>query len=180
MRPRFWPPYSLGQVRQAQPASNLRACHALASRMEASSSRSRSGSEPDPPSSRSFAFCSSQARARARKAASSRVSSKSMVGSSAGGGTLGGVARLEALDQELSPGARRSEPRGEELRAPIEEMAVVLPGEADTAVDLDHLAGRELEGVARGGAEGARGELELVASRREGPGGVVAVRAGEL
>src|SRR5262247_3594471 len=181
IRPMSWPPYSFGQVRQAQPASNLHACHAFEARIASLSSRSRSGSTASPSGSRSFVFCSSQPRARARKAASSGVSSKSIVGSSASSGPpSGGLARLQALDQELPPGARRPEPRREQLRAAVEEMAVVLPGEADAAVDLDHLAGGELEGVARGGAEGAGRELELVAARREGPGRPVAIRAREL
>jgi hypothetical protein len=59
-------------------------------------------------------------------------------------------------------------------------MAVVLPGEADAAVELDHLFRRQLEGVARSGAEAARGQRQLFAVGRERPRRVVAVAARDL
>src|SRR5215469_10645981 len=72
------PPYSLGQCRQAQPASNFFFCQALAAAIGSTSVRERlakpafSRSE----SSALGALASIQARTSARKAASAGVSSK--------------------------------------------------------------------------------------------------------
>ena len=51
-------------------------------------------------------------------------------------GDLGVALRFEPLDQLLAPLARRAERGGQPLGAAVEEMAVVLPGEADAAVEL--------------------------------------------
>src|SRR5262249_32241229 len=92
----------------------------------------------------------------------------------------GGAARLDALDQLLAP-RRRSPERGREPLGPaVEHVAVVLPGEADPAVDLDHLLARRLERIAGRRAEAGRGERQLVAPARQRPRRVVAVRACQL
>src|SRR5262245_48766500 len=141
------PPNSTGQVMQAQPASAFLACHSWARLMISSLSASFSAS-PLAPSlgSRSSALAVSQARAWARNAASSGVSLKSMVRVSPGSGRALGV---EALDQHVSPLARAAEREAQQLRAPVEHVAVEFPREADAAVQLDHLLAHLVEGVGR-------------------------------
>src|SRR5262245_3784628 len=187
MRPRPWPPYSLGQVSTAQPASNLVACQRLAQSIAALSSRSPSRLGVVS-SGFSFSRCfDRKARARVRNSASWGVSSKFMVS------PVGSVrcdlasalaapeaARLEARHQLLAPLVRRAERVCERACTAVEQMAVVLPGVPDAAVHLDHLLAGEHEGVARGDARAAGGDRQLVAAVRERPGREVAVRERDL
>src|SRR4029453_13305211 len=162
---------SLGQVSTAQPSSNFLACQPLARWIVPASSRSLSSSAASS-GPRGCAFFSSQARAFFRNAASCGVSSKSIAapfGVSARRSGRG-VLLLEALDQLLAPFVRRAERRAGEARAPVEEVAVVLPGEADAPVHLHHLLAGELEGVAGCDARGRRrhGQLRRVVRKRPG------------
>src|SRR6267142_336511 len=170
----FWiaeaplPPNSAGHVMQAHFASAFFACHCLA-RPSRPTSLASTSSRParDFPGGRSTAFASSHWRASARNAASSGVSLKSMSG-------------LQPVDQAVAPFAGRAEREREQLRAAIEEMAVVLPREADAAVHLDDVLARRVERLARRDPRAARSDRQLRGSGREGPSAVVGVGRGEL
>src|SRR5574338_822283 len=182
-----WPPYSFGQVSTAQPSSNFFACHALAAAMMSASSRSLSSSAPASSGRFASAFFSSHARAFFRNAASCGVSSKSItrpLDASVGFGWValasGGVLLLEPRDQLLAPLGGGAEHGARPARAPVEEVAVVLPGEADAAVHLYHLLAGEVKGVRGRDARRRGGGRELRRVVRERPGPVVGVRAREL
>src|SRR5262245_9135483 len=170
----FWiadaprPPNSTGQVMQAHFASAFVACHCFARDSTPTSFASASSSPARClPGALSTAFVSSQARASARKAASSGVSLKSMSG-------------LQSIDQAVAPLAGRTEREREQLRAPVEEMAVVLPREADAAVHLDDVLASQVERLARRDPRAARGHRQLGGPGRERPRAVVGVGRGEL
>ena len=147
------PPYSFGQVMQAQPRVGLACLPRLArarSRLAARRRLSRAGSSASPGVEPRCDCVEPGTRApRARNAASSGVSLKSMRCSYA--------AVAGAVDHELvapvAPAFRAT--TREQLRAPIEEVAVVLPGVADAAVHLDHLLAGQLERLAGGDARAA-------------------------
>src|SRR5262245_15317 len=170
----FWmleaprPPYSTGHVMHAHFPSAFFACHCFA-RPSRPTSLASPSSRParDLPGGRSLALASSHARASARNAASSGVSLKSMSG-------------LQSVDQAIAPLARSAERERQQLRAAIEEMAIVLPREADAAVHLDDLLARRVERLARRDPRAARGDRQLGGPGRERPGAVVGVRGGEL
>ena len=148
----------------------LALCQAFASRTVASSKVS---ALRKPPRSvvgpRRSAFASSQARAFGaegglfgRVVEVHRRSSLSATAAASRG--------VERSRSSRSTSSLASRPRAcrasrEQLRAAVEEVAVVLPGVADAAVELDHLLRRELEGVARGDAGDARGDGQLVGAR---------------
>src|SRR5688572_14490996 len=157
----FWmldaprPPNSTGHVMHAHFASAFLACHALA-RSSRPISFASASSRParDLPGARSLAFFSSHARTSARNAASSGVSLKSMSG-------------LQSIDQAVAPLARGTEREREQLGTAIEEMAVVLPGEADAAVHLDAVLAGEVVRLARRDARAARGHRQFRSAGRE-------------
>src|SRR2546422_3415526 len=170
----FWiadaprPPNSAGHVMQAQWASAFFACHRFA-RSSSPTSFASASSRParDLPGGRSTALPSNHLRTSARNAASSGVSLKSMSG-------------LQPVDQAVAPLARRAEREREQLRPAVEEMAVVLPREADAAVHLDDVLAGEIERLARRDPRTARGDRKLARSGRERPRAVVGVGRGEL
>src|SRR5262245_18400819 len=146
---------------QAQRASALVRCHACAfSSRPLRPSPPPSGLSRRSPGPSFSAFASSQARASERNFASTGVSLKSM------GWVLLGL-RRESQHELVAPFGGAAEPHAELLRAAVQEMAVVLPGVSEAAIHLDHLGGRELEGVSRGGARGARRGRALRIARRE-------------
>src|SRR5262245_57822194 len=130
------PPYSLGQVMAASPASAFFRWNSLA-RRSPSASPQRAGQVSNEPVLRS-ALVSRKRRHSVRKAASCGVSRKSMAVS-----VLRGRARLEARDEPVLPGARAAEGERQELGPAIVHVAVELPGESHPAVRLDVLLGGE-------------------------------------
>src|SRR5262245_41712196 len=167
------PPYSLGQVMAARPASAFRRWKSLA-RRRPSASPWRAAHVSKAPALRS-AVASRKRRHSARKAASWSVSRKSMAIS-----FLRPPARFEARDEPILPGAGAAQGEGQELGAAVVEMAVELPGEAHAAVGLDVLLRGEEEGLGGADAGGGRGHGQLGGIGGEGPGSVVRVGASQL
>jgi hypothetical protein len=83
-------------------------------------------------------------------------------------------------DELVAPVSCAPEREAQELGAAVEEVAVVLPGEADAAVKLQHLLGGQLQRVGGGHARARRGygQLRLVAGER--PGAVIRIGARQL
>src|ERR1700743_130164 len=134
------PPYSLGQCRQAQPASAFFFCQAFAtSRMLAPSSRTRPSEDLRSSSSYCFgALAAIQAFASARNAASCGVSSKFM------GSILRRVLLAHTLDQLVLPIGKTAESERGRVGAAVIHVAVELPGKSHAAVNLDVVLGAML------------------------------------
>src|SRR3954452_2903548 len=145
------PPYSLGQCRQAQPASAFFFCQAFAtSRMLAPFSAVRPSEDLRSSSSYCFgALAKIQAFASARNAASCGVSSKFMAKCPSSR-----VALAHAVDQRVFPVRQAAERQCQCIGTAVVEMTVELPGKTHAAVNLDVVLGAVLESL--GGADPRR------------------------
>src|ERR1700722_888700 len=147
------PPHRLGKVIPARSAAACTACQAFAVAISSG-----------PISPRKFAalaqllslaFTLRKFRTSARKIASSVVSLKS------NGVLPRGIRRPKATDESIHPMGSAANRERENLRAPIEQVAIEIPGETGTPMNMNVLCRGKPERLDRGNTGRCGGERKL-------------------
>src|SRR6266403_6087187 len=180
------PPIDFGRPKPAYPASARAACQRLARRTTSASAAFGGGTNCGP-------VLRIQARTSARKAASVGVSSKSKVVSLPVPMSPQSLCRPSPyvapapmapeclrLPRQLCrdtvlPFPQCAEHHSKVLGASVEKMAIMRPGHADAAMDLDQLPRGSLQRLRRGDTGGRGRERERRGVRLERPGSVETV-----